>query len=71
MKFRVTSQNNVPSPDPMRSGQIDTMLVYTTDTGTVDCVILPGTAPSDDAVTTAVKANEQKKGALVGRQFEV
>ncbi len=71
MKFTVVSHSNVPSPDIMRAGKLDTMLVYTTDTGATDAVILPGLTPSEGEVAAAVKANELKKGALLGRQFEV
>ena len=70
MKFTVVSHSAVPSGDVARAGQVDTMIVYTTDQGRTDAVLVPGAAPEDSAIIAAVNANENTKARLVGRTFE-
>ena len=70
MKFTVVSHTNVPSGDLGRAGKFDTMLVYTLESGASDAVVIAGTQPTDGDVTAAVRANEEKKGRLVGRTLE-
>lgn len=70
MKFTVVSHTNVPSPDLARAGRMDTMIVYTLADGSSDAVVIAGTSPSANDVIAAVRANEERKGKLVGQQLE-
>lgn len=71
MKVTIVSETSVPSPDPMRAKQLDTLVFFSKDNGEHDAVIVTGTNPSDDQVTAAINAHIGATGARVGRTYEV
>lgn len=71
MKATIISQRNVPSPALARAGQQDTLIIYTTDAGANDSVIIPEVHPAADTIDTAIRAHELAKGQSVGRTLEL
>ncbi len=71
MKVTVVSTQNIPSPELGRVGKQDVLVVYTTDAGVTDTVIVPKESATPAAIEQAVKAHEDSKGHVVGHQFEV
>jgi hypothetical protein len=70
MKFTIISTRNVKSPNLARAGKDDVLVIYRTETLTVDSVIVPAETYSKETVALAVRQNEEKKAQIVGHTLE-
>lgn len=71
-EITIVRTQEVPSPDPARAQQLDTMVVYQAGPGGVyRTVILPTVGPSIDQIRAAVTANETRAAQVHGAKFTI
>ena len=71
MKYNVIRQSVVTSSRIERFGKKDVLVFYATDAGRNSHVLIPEEEFSETALDAAVRANEQKHGAMQGQTREI
>lgn len=70
MKFTIVQSQHVPAGALDRAGKTDVLIVYTTENGATDHVVIPSETADNEHIAAAVRANEEHLSALNGRTLE-
>lgn len=70
-EFKVIDTRRLPSPDPARMGQWDTLVVYELDPMRRYSVLVPGDPLTKEALVAAVKADLAERGQWQDQTFQL
>lgn len=71
MQVQIINTMKLPSTDPKRIGQVDTVVICKIDGRAITTVTIPKDTSDKAEVEKAIAAYLQKSGSLVGHTFEV
>lgn len=71
MQVQIINVMKMPSTDPKRIGQQDTVVICKIDGRTVTTVAIPKDTTDKSEIEKAVTAELQKRAAVIGHTFEI